>query len=41
LKLLKRQMFGRASLALLERRFVLPSGRVQAPSAAQARPAAA
>ena len=41
LKLLKRQMFGRASLALLERRFVLASGRVQAPSEAQVRPAAA
>jgi transposase len=41
LKLLKRQMFGRASLALLERRFVLASGRVQALSEAQVRPAAA
>jgi transposase len=41
LKRLKRQMFGRASLALLERRFVLASGRVQAPSEAQVRPAAA
>ena len=41
LKLLKRQMFGRASLSLLERRFVLASGRVQAPSEAQVRPAAA
>jgi transposase len=40
-KLLKRQMVGRASLALLERRFVLASGRVQAPSEAQVRPAAA
>jgi transposase len=40
LKMLKRQMFGRASLALLERRFVLASGRVQAPSEAQVRPAA-
>ena len=36
-----RQMFGRASLALFERRFVLASGRVQAPSEAQVRPAAA
>jgi transposase len=27
LKLLKRQIFGRASLALLERRFVLAPGR--------------
>jgi transposase len=41
LKRLKRQMCGRASLALLERRFVLASGRVQAPSEAQVRPAAA
>jgi transposase len=48
LKLLKRQMFGRASLALLERRFVLTSGREpeqgQRPlelSEVQARPAAA
>ena len=48
LKRLKRQMFGRASLALLERRFVLVSGRVQgrvqrsqALSEAQAQPAAA
>jgi transposase len=47
-KLLKRQMFGRASLALLERRFVLAPGRepgqVQRPverSEVQARPAAA
>ena len=31
LKLLKRQMFGRASLALLERRFVLAPGRLRAP----------
>ena len=29
LQLLKRQMFGRASLALLERRFVLAPGRMQ------------
>jgi transposase len=48
LKLLKRQMFGRASLALLERRFVLAPGhepgQEQRPlehSEAQARPAAA
>ncbi len=48
LKLLKRQMFGRASLALLERRFVLTPGREpgqgQRPleqSEVQARPAAA
>ncbi|MBI3327536.1 MAG: transposase [Nitrospinae bacterium] len=48
LKLLKRQMFGRASLALLEQRFVLTSERMQGqghrleePSEAQARPAAA
>jgi transposase len=48
LKLLKRQMFGRASLALLERRFVLALERGAAPgqhplepSEAQARPAAA
>jgi transposase len=48
LKLLKRQMFGRASLALLERRFVLAPGRElgqgQHPlehSEVQARPAAA
>jgi transposase len=48
LKLLKRQMFGRASLALLERRFVLAPGRElgqgQRPlerSEVQARPAAA
>jgi hypothetical protein len=40
LKRLKRQMFGRASLVLLERRFVLASGRGQAPSEAQVRPAA-
>jgi transposase len=31
LKLLKRQMFGRASLALLERRLVLAPGRLQEP----------
>ena len=41
LKRLKRQMFGRASLALLERRFVLASGQGQAPSEARVRPAAA
>jgi transposase len=48
LKLLKRQMFGRASLALLERRFVLPPGREPGQrqrslelSEAQAPPAAA
>jgi transposase len=48
LKLLKRQMFGRASLALLQQRFVLAPrqgpGRVQRPQAraeAQAQPAAA
>ena len=41
LKRLKRQMLGRASLTRLERRFVLASGRVQAPSEAQVRPAAA
>jgi transposase len=48
LKLLKRQMFGRASLALLERRFVLAPGRLresvphpQASSEMQAPPAAA
>ena len=48
LKLLKRQMFGRASLALLERRFVLAPGRLrepvphpQEPSEVQAQPAAA
>ena len=41
LKLLKRQMFGRASLALLERRFVLAAGQGQAPSEARVRPAAA
>ena len=48
LKLLKRQMFGRASLALLERRFVLAPGRVREPgphplasSEVQAPPAAA
>jgi hypothetical protein len=41
LKLLKGQMFGRGSLALLEQRFVPASGRVQAPSAAQVRSAAA
>jgi hypothetical protein len=29
LKLLKRQMFGRTGLALLERRFMLAPGRVQ------------
>jgi transposase len=49
LKLLKRQMFGRASLALLERRFVLAPGRLQQepvshpqePPEGQAQPAAA
>jgi hypothetical protein len=48
LKLLKRQMFGRASLARLERCFVLAPGRVQGqvqrpqePSESQAPPAAA
>jgi hypothetical protein len=48
LKLLKRQMFGRASLVLLQRRFVLGPRRVQggvqrpqALSEAQAQPAAA
>ena len=48
LKLLKRQMFGRASLALLERRFVLAPERLrepvphpQASSTVQAPPAAA
>ena len=41
LKRLKRQMFGRASLALLERRFVLASGQGQALSEARVRPAAA
>jgi transposase len=48
LKMLKRQMFGRASLALLERRFVLPPERLQGqghrlqePSEAPARLAAA
>jgi transposase len=48
LKLLKRQMFGRASLALLERRFVRAPERLrepvphpQAPSEVQAQPAAA
>jgi transposase len=48
LKLLKRQMFGRASLALLERRFVLAPGHLQEPvshpqepSEGQAQPAAA
>jgi len=48
LKMLKRQMFGRASLALFGRRFVLVPGRMQEavqrplePSEAQARPAAA
>jgi transposase len=48
LKLLKCQMFGRASLGLLQQRFVLAprqgQGRVQCPqasSAAQAQPAAA
>jgi transposase len=41
LKLLKRHMFGRAGLALLERRFVLASRRVQRPSGAHVRPAAA
>jgi transposase len=48
LKRLKRQMFGRASLALLERYFVLAPGRLQEPvshpqepSAGQAQPAAA
>jgi hypothetical protein len=41
LKRLTRQMFGRASLALRERRCVPALGRVQAPSAAQVRPAAA
>jgi hypothetical protein len=48
LKLLKRQMFGRASLALLERRFVLAPERLQEPvprpqesSEVQAQPAAA
>jgi transposase len=48
LKRLKRQMFGRASLALLERRFVLAPGRLQEPvshpqepSEGQAQPAAA
>lgn len=48
LKRLKRQMFGRASLVRLERRFVLAPGRVQEPmqrpqdpSGAQAQPTAA
>jgi transposase len=48
LKLLKRQMFGRAGLPLLERRFVLPPGRLrkpvphpQASSEVPAQPAAA
>jgi transposase len=48
LKLLKRQMFGRASLTLLERRFVLAPERLrepvlhpQEPSQGQAQPAAA
>ena len=48
LKLLKRQMFGRASVPLLERRFVLAPGRAPEqgqhplePSEVQARPAAA
>jgi hypothetical protein len=48
LKLLKRQMFGRASLDLLQRRFMQVPRRVQGympllqePSEAQARPAAA
>jgi len=48
LKRLKRQMFGRASLVLLERRFVLAPGREpepmqrpQDPSGAQAQPMAA
>jgi transposase len=41
LKLLKRQMFGRASLTLLERRFVLAPGRLQEPSVGQAQLAAA
>ena len=48
LKRLKRQMFGRSSLALLERRFVLAPGRLQEPvshpqepSEGQAQPAAA
>ena len=48
LKLLKRQMFGRASLALLERRFVLAPERLrepvphsQEPSTVQAQPVAA
>jgi transposase len=48
LKLLKRQMFGRASVPLLERRFVLAPGRAQGQgqrplerSEVQARPAAA
>jgi transposase len=48
LKLLKRQMFGRASLTLLERRFVLAhvrgpaqGQRLQEPSEAQDQPAAA
>jgi transposase len=48
LKRLKRQMFGRASLALLERRFVLAPGRLQEPvphpqepSEVQTQPAAA
>jgi transposase len=48
LKRLKRQMFGRASLTLLERRFVLAPGRLQdlvshsqEPSEGQAQPAAA
>jgi transposase len=48
LKRLKRQMFGRASVSLLERRFVLAPGRAPGPgqyplerSAVQARPAAA
>jgi hypothetical protein len=47
-KRLKRQMFGRASLVRLERRFVLAPGRVpgpgqrpQEPSGAQAQPTAA
>lgn len=47
-KRLKRQMFGRASLALLDRRFVLAPGRELGPgqhpvehSEVQARPAAA
>jgi transposase len=41
LKLLKRQMFGRASLALLQRRFVWVPGRMKEPAETQARPAAA